>query len=400
MTPPPLHALDAASTLADEWWAAMGSALAGSGPALLPLPAGPADHRRRLLSALRPDDVQAPLEEPAGGRVALVVPTSGSSGPPKGTLLTAQAVTASATATAARLSGPGQWVLALPLTHVAGLMVVARSVLAGTRPVPTPGPNGFDVEAFAAATAQAHRRAEHDGLPLYVSLVPTQLARLLTAGVDLAPYAAVLLGGAAAPADLLDRARGQDVPLVVTYGMTETCGGCVYDGRPLDGVTVAVERGRVLLGGTTLFSGYRLRADLTAAAVDAAGRLVSGDLGAITADGHLVVRGRADDLIVSGGENVPPGRVEEVLGALDGVTACAVVGIPDAEWGERVVAVLAMDAQATAPALDEVRSAGAGSLPRAWLPREVVVLDALPMLPSGKVDRLRLRTAVATAGRT
>ena len=237
-----VHALDAAPGSLDRWTAALTAALDGTGPALLPLPVGgPAAPRQSLLDELRPDDSSAPAE--ADG-LALVVPTSGSTGAPKGALLTADAVRASAAATAERLSGPGRWVLALPLTHVAGLMVLARALLAGGAPIPLPPATGagFEPEAFRQATLDAAASSERAGLPLYASLVPTQLHRLLAAGNDLRPYAAVLLGAAAAPAELLERAHDAGAVVVTTYGMTETCGGCVYDGLPLDGVQVGLDR--------------------------------------------------------------------------------------------------------------------------------------------------------------
>jgi O-succinylbenzoic acid--CoA ligase len=409
-TGPALRAKDTGAGSLREWTAGIAAALDGSGPALLPLPDGPQALRRELVAALRPDDPQAPLEAPG---VALVAPTSGSTGVPKGALLPAAAVRASASATAQRLQGPGRWVLALPLTHVAGLMVVARAVLAGTEPVPVASAAGFEPARFAEATADAASRCARDGRPLYVSLVPTQLDRLLSAGVDLRGYDAVLLGAAAAPAALLDRAQAAGVRVVTTYGMSETCGGCVYDGRPLAGVDVAIEEGgagRVLLGGPTLFAGYRLRPDLTAAALDPQGRLRTGDLGRL--DGaRLEVLGRLDDVIVSGGENVVPGRVEAVLAGLVGlagldgldgragaVRGWAVIGVPDAVWGQRVVALVEAAPDAELPGLDTLRAAAARELPAAWLPRDLVRVDTLPMLATGKVDRDAARALAEAEG--
>ena len=361
---------------------ALARALDGAGPALLPLPTGA--NRRALLDALRPD---LPLEV---DDVALVVPTSGSTGAPKGTLLTADAVRASAAATHERLGGPGQWVLALPVTHVAGLMVLARSLLARRSPQVVDVYGGFDVGAFAAATGRLD--SQH---PCYTSLVPTQLHRLLDAGADLTPYDAILLGGAAAPEPLLRRAAEAGAPVVVTYGMTETCGGCVYDGRPLDGVDVALgDTGRVRIAGPILFSGYRLRPDLTAEAlVD--GRHLTHDLGRWAADGRLEILGRTDDVIVSGGVNVSAARVEQVLNAHPDVRQCVVVGRLDDEWGEHVVAVIEVRAQRSVPSVDGLRAFAARALEAAALPRELVVVGALPMLAPGKPDRAGIRTLVA-----
>jgi o-succinylbenzoate---CoA ligase len=406
MSRPVLRALDAAHGSLDEWVASLRDALDGVGPALLPVPVdGPAGIRQTLLDAFRPDDPAAPVEVDG---LALVVPTSGSTGEPKGVLLTAAAVVASAAATAGRLGGPGRWVLALPLTHVAGLMVVARAVLAGGEPVAAGAGGRFDPEGFAATTRAAATDAARAGAPLYTSLVPTQLERLLTAGVDLRAYTAVLLGAAAAGPDLLDRARSAGVAVVTTYGMSETCGGCVYDGRALDGVEVDLEEadgsgvGRVVLGGPMLFSGYRLDPGLSAAALDGVGRFRTGDLGRWDA-GRLSVVGRIDDLIVSGGEKVVPGPVERVLSELTGlgpaaaVQAWCVVGVPDPEWGERVVAVAAAGPQVDLGPVGRLRELAADRLPAAWLPRSLLRVDALPMLATGKVDRARVRTLAAAA---
>ncbi|HSR23133.1 MAG TPA: o-succinylbenzoate--CoA ligase [Candidatus Eisenbacteria bacterium] len=361
---------------------ALAAALDGAGPALLPLPSG--GTRRAVLEALRPD---LPLER---DDVALVVPTSGSTGEPKGALLTAAALRHSARATHARLGGPGQWLLALPVTHIAGLAVLVRALEARTRPEVLDLYGGFDVARFAAAAARLDA-----GRRRYTALVPTQLRRLLDAGVDLTWFDAVLVGGAALPADLHRVAGAAGVRVVTTYGMSETCGGCVYDGRPLDGVDVALAPdGRISLGGPVVFAGYRLRPDLTSAAlVD--GRHVTQDLGRLGPDGRLEVLGRADDVIVTGGENVAAGLVERVLGDHPGVRACAVVGRPDPEWGERVVAVVEARDWDDVPSLEELRGVAAGSLEAAALPRELVVLGVLPMLPSGKPDKAAVRTLVA-----
>ncbi len=333
------------------------------------LPVGP--DRERVLRALRPDE---PLEP----GVAVVVPTSGSTGAPKGALLSAAALRASAAATATRLGGPGQWLLAIPPTHVGGLQVLVRSLLAGTTPAVLQGP--FTAEAFAAVHLTGQRR--------YVSLVPTQLRRLLEAGTDLTAYDAILLGAAAAPAELLRRAAEVGGRVVTTYGMSETAGGCVYDGVPLDGVTVSVVDGLVRLAGPVLASGYRLRPDLTAQAFGPEGFTTS-DLGAVQ-DGRLVVLGRADDVIVTGGEKVAPLAVEAALQQHPAVVEAGVVGLPDEQWGAQVVAVVVLRAPL---ALEQARDQVSATLPRAWAPRRLVEVSELPLLPSGKIDRARLRSA-------
>jgi len=237
------------------------AALAGDGPALLPVPADlPAPRRRALLEAVRPASVRTPegvarLADgvPVADGTALVVATSGSTGRPKGVELDAAALLASARASVARIGArPGEpWLCVLPTAHVSGLQVLLRARLLDAPVLHRP----FDVAEVAAA---AQRRP-------HVSLVPTQLRRLLAAGVDLSLFRTVLLGGAAADPALLAAARRAGARVTTTYGMSETCGGCVYDGLPLDGVAVDLDgEGRVLLSGPVLFRGYRLRPDLTA----------------------------------------------------------------------------------------------------------------------------------------
>jgi O-succinylbenzoic acid--CoA ligase len=360
---------------------ALAAALDGAGPALLPLPTG--GTRGAVLAALDPS---RPLER---DDVALVVPTSGSTGEPKGAMLTAAALRHSAAATHDRLGGPGQWVLALPASSIAGLTVLVRSLQARTRPQVVDLYGGFSVDAFAAATDRLAGGVRH-----YTALVPTQLRRLLDAGVDLSTYDGVLVGGAALSPDLRDRAIAAGAPVVATYGMSETCGGCVYDGEPLDGVDVTIGAdGRVSIGGPVVFAGYRLRPDLTdTALVD--GLHVTQDLGRWSSDGRLEVLGRVDDVIVSGGVNVPAAMVERVLDGHPAVAVCAVLGRPDPEWGERVVAVVQPVDASLPPALDELRSFAAGRLEPAALPREVVVLGMLPVLASGKPDKAAVRTVL------
>lgn len=330
-----------------------------------------------------------------GDDVTVVLRTSGSTGEPRSVLLSAAALRASATATHDRLSGPGHWLLALPTDHVAGLQVLVRSVLAGTEPtVPEPGP--FRAAAFVAAVD-----AMPTGGPRYTSLVPTQLVRLLDDGPAtgaLRSFDGVLLGGAATAPDLLSRARAAGVAVRTTYGMTETSGGCVYDGVPLDGVVVRLDDdGRILLAGPVLADGYLGRPDLDAAAfvqVDGIRYLRTSDLGAWS-DGALHVLGRADDVLVSGGVKVPPAPVESVLAGLPGVVDVCVVGVPDAEWGQAVVAVVVARAGTRPPTLQQVRAAVTDHLGAAHAPRHLVVTESLPVRGPGKIDR-RAATQLAT----
>ncbi|GAA2081683.1 AMP-binding protein [Aeromicrobium tamlense] len=300
-----------------------------------------------------------------GGGEPLLMHTSGSTGEPKPLRLSHAAVLASAHAALSRLGGPAQWLSALPPTGVGGLQVLVRSIVAGTEPVFLDEHAGI---ASAAAAMTGSRR--------YASLVPTQLFRLVESGRagDLASFDAVLLGGAAAPRAVLERAAEAGVRIVRTYGMTETCGGCVYDGIPLDGVRLRIEDdGRVAIAGAVL--------------ADGVGEwLVTNDLGRIDDDGRLHVLGRADQVAVSGGVNVPLAAVESTLRDEPGVLDVVVVARPDPEWGQAVVAFVVGD-------LDRAQAAAAlerAGHPRTWTPRAVHRLDALPLLPNGKPDRVAL----------
>lgn len=313
--------------------------------------------------------------------VALVLATSGSStgqGRPVG--LPAAALRASARGTEERLHGPGQWLLTLPPQHVAGVQVLARSVLAGTTPVRTsPGP--FRPEALAEAIAWMRT-----DVPRYVSLVPTQLVRAMRSEAALAALrscAAVLVGGAATPTAVLIRARRCGVPVVTTYGMTETSGGCVYDGVPLPGAQVRLgEGGRVLLAGPMLAAGYLDGGPQPFAEIEGTRWLRTGDAGTLD-DGVLTLAGRIDDVIVTGGVNVHPAAVEQELAGLDSVAEVCVVGVPDPEWGELLTAVV-VPAAGRDVSLEQLR-ARAGGGPSA--PRAAVSVPSLPLRGPGKTDR-------------
>lgn len=324
--------------------------------------------------------------------------TSGSTGRPKSVALSAAALHASATATAGRVGGHGHWLLALPTNHVAGWQVVVRSALAGTVPVRLEGP--FTVEAFATAARTM------TGGPRLVSLVPTQLLRLLDDPVGrtaAAHFDAVLVGGAALPAPVLERAEAAGISVHRTYGMTETAGGCVYDDTPLCGVEVALDEGRVLLGGPVLATRYLDDPALTAErfTTDSAGRrwFITDDVGELV-DGRLRLLGRADDVINTGGLKVAPRLVEEALTRLIEVREALVLGVPDPEWGQRVTAVLVAVPGAATPDTAAVRDLLRDRLPTHALPRQVVWLDRLPLLSSGKPDRVALRTFCAGEGGT
>lgn len=362
---------------------ALAAALDG-GPAVLPLdPDAPAPARARLLTQLRPHALVDgngvhELPEPAPlstEHIAVVLATSGSAGTPKGVQLTADALLSSAKASLARLGAePGQrWLCALPTHHIAGLQVLTRSLVAASTPQIL---SRFDVDAVAASDAD------------FVSLVPTTLARLLDAGADLSGFHAVLLGGARVPAALLERARSAGAAIVSTYGMTETAGGCVYDGLPLDGVAVALaDGGRIRLAGPMVASGYRLDSDATAAAFSDGWHLTQ-DVGALDRAGRLTVLGRVDDVVITGGVNVSAMRVAEVLDTHDAVVEAAVFGRADPEWGQRLVAVVVP--RSVPPTMDQLRAHVTATEGPAAAPSELILVDRLPRLSGGKLDRAAL----------
>lgn len=318
---------------------------------------------------------------------AVVIPTSGSSGTAKGVLLSARALTASAEATHRGLAGPGSWLLATPAQYVGGLQVLVRALLAGTEPAVLDMSGGFSPDAFAAAAARLR------GSPRYTALVPTQLARLLDAGgpglAAAAEFDAVVLGGAALDAELRARAEAADIRPVPAYGMSETASGCVYDGVPLDGVHVRLSQNdRIEISGDVLAHGYRHRPDLTAESF-VNGWLRTSDRGSWNDDGTLRVLGRLDDVVNTGGVKVLPGEVERVLLAQPGVSAAAVVGLADREWGEVVAATVT---PASVPDPDALRAAVRAALGAAATPKVLRCVDELPLRGPGKIDKATLRT--------
>jgi O-succinylbenzoic acid--CoA ligase len=433
----------------------LSAALDGTGPAILPLdPALPPARLAELLAIFAPGAIVTPdgtqriaaPPGPGGGvrpDVAVIVATSGSTGVPKGVALSAAALRASAAASLARIGARpgGRWLCCLPGFHVAGLQVLIRSLLGGTVPVVA---GRVDAGVIARSGCA------------YVSLVPTQLRRLLDDGAPLDAFGAILLGGAAPAPGLLADARAAGARVITTYGMSETCGGCVYDGVPLDGVRVRIsDAGLIGLAGPVLFSGYWPASASRAAPGDhvapgdrgAAGdhavpgdrgagdRAAPGDhgapgdhaapgdrdgagdpagpggpapgdgwfwtsdLGALDGAGRLTVRGRADDVINSGGEKVVPGEVESVLGTLGGVRDVVIVGVPDSEWGEIVTAVIVPEDPAAPPELARLRAQARERIPGYAAPRRLILVAEIPMLASGKPDRQALRAAAQAAGR-
>lgn len=341
-----------------------------------PLP--PTDpEREQTLTML--DPVQPVTEADAGA----VVATSGSTGRPRGVVLSRAALIASAEATHRRLGGPGTWFLALPAQYVAGLMVLVRSLVADRPPVQVDG----HLESLPSLVSDG---AE----PRYLSVVPTQLTRALADPARTAAlrgFSAVLLGGAAAEPALLRRAAAAGISVVTTYGMSETCGGCVYDGLPLDGVEVAVGAdGRLSIGGPTVFAGYRLDPAATADAL-IGDRLLTRDRGELDGNGRLHILGRLDDVVISGGMNVDLAVVERAVRSWAGVEA-AVVGVPHPEWGTEVVAVVESgDLELPGSgSLRALRTALSAELPTYAMPRRLLVGSALPRTAGGKIDRRRL----------
>ncbi|MBF6172847.1 o-succinylbenzoate--CoA ligase [Nocardia blacklockiae] len=352
-------------------------ALAGNGPAWLPIPTGDRRETHRLSNALRPGE---PIEDD----VALVVTTSGTTGVPKGAMLTAAALRASGDATHERLGGPGQWLLALPTHHIAGLQVLLRSIQAGTEPVALDVSDGFLPGGLATAIAGM------TGPRRYTSLVPTQLIKALDepAGAEaLASLDAVLIGGAPTPKPVLDRARAAGITVFRTYGMSETCGGCVYEGVPLSGARVRIEDGRVLLGGDMLAKGYRGLPDHPAFAEP--GWFRTEDAG-VYENGVLTIQGRLDEAILTGGLLVIPQVVEAVLATHPAVSEVVVLGLPDERLGQRV-AVAVVPVAGAVPTLDDLREHVRGELDTIAAPRELALLEEIPMRGPGKPDRNKLR---------
>lgn len=336
-----------------------------------------------------------PGDVPPG--TAVVVTTSGSTGYPKAVALSRSALTSSALATADRL-GAGAWLLALPAGYIAGVQVLVRSLVAGREPAILAG--SFSAHAFAAAAGAMASSAGGVRVPTFTSLVPAQLQTLLDAedaGVrtGLSSFEAVLVGGQAIAPSLVARAAAAGVRVVRTYGSSETSGGCVYDGIPLDGVGVRIVDGEVQVSGPTLADGYLGDPERTAEAFvrddDGTRWYRTGDAGEF--DGVLRVTGRRDNVIVSGGINVSLDRVEQVVRTLPGMAGAVVVGVPDERWGEASVVAVSGDlsAEAVAALRRDVRAAVAEALGAPARPRGILALPKLPLLSSGKPDRRALR---------
>ena len=336
---------------------------------------------------------------------AVVVTTSGSTGVPKSVILSRDALTASALATAARI-GDGAWLLALPAGYVAGLQVLVRSIVADREPAWLTG--AFTPQGFAAAALTMVSTDRGERVPTYTSLVPAQLTKLLDAAAHdgtvltaLRSFETILVGGQAIAAATLERAQDAGVRVVRTYGSTETSGGCVYDGRPLGGVSVRIAEGEVLVSGPVLADGYLGDRAATESAFvhDDDGRrwYRTGDAGLIE-DDVLRVRGRIDNVIVSGGVNVSLDRVERIVRTIPGLESAVVVGVPDARWGEASIVVVPRGEalrRSESVQLAEAREAVSAEIGAHARPTRLVLVDDLALLPSGKPDRETIRAAVA-----
>ncbi|MCD2170568.1 MULTISPECIES: AMP-binding protein [Microbacterium] len=344
----------------------------------------------------------APREAPAG--TAAVVTTSGSTGVPKSVVISRNALISSAYATAARL-GEGAWLLAVPATYVAGVQVIVRALLADREPAVVAGP--FRAEPFAAAALGMASHLDGARVPTYTSLVPAQLQRLLdaaehddTVAQALRSFEAILIGGQALAPAVRERAAEVGARIVRTYGSSETSGGCVYDGVPLDGVGMRIVAGEVQLSGPTLADGYLDDPARTASVfpVEADGTrwYRTGDGGEIV-DGVLQVTGRLDNVIVSGGVNVSLDRVEAAVRGIRGLESAVVVPIPDATWGQgSAVVIPGLSVVDESEVLERVRRAVGEAVGAPARPARVIAVDELPTLTSGKPDRAALRRLAET----
>ena len=329
----------------------------------------------------------SPIPSEVPQRVALVVQSSGTSGRPKRVALSADALLASAAASETALGGPGQWLLALPLTYIAGVNVAVRALSSGFDLV-TLQTGSFTPASFIEA---ANRMTE----PVrFVSLVPTQLLRILEvddATRSLAGFARVLLGGQAAPASLIERAASFGVRVTRTYGSSETSGGCIYDGEPIGATRVRIVDGQIEISSPTLAEGYLDDPERTDAAFrldDGTRWYRTGDFGALD-NGVLSVTGRLDDVIISGGEKVSLGDVEAAIRSIPELDQAVVVRSKSEEWGEVPVVFSTVDFD-----LEELRSVVGDKLGAPAAPSAIHVVSDIPLLRSGKPDRTSLAARV------
>lgn len=381
-------------------------ALSGVGPALLPVPMTDPNAAARVATALQAGKPLLATEDDPSDPTALVIATSGSTGAPKGALLSVNALDASAVAATRRLTKAAdpQWLLALPAHHISGMNVLIRAARGGSVPQILDTADSFTAERFIQAVSSMTSGAR------LVSLVPTQLQRLLAvpeAVAALATFDSVLIGGAALPGGQLDRARAAGVNIVISYGMSETCGGCLYDGVPLDGVHPRIDNragGRIVLTGPMVARGYRGQPGHPSFVTETTptGKMTvknrtfrTDDIGRFTPTGQLEVIGRLDDIIITGGAKIAPIAVETVLAAVPGVRDVVITSIPDEEWGRVLVAVVVVDNGGPLPTLASLRSAASFALGTIAAPRHLLLVDEFPYRGPGKHDRAALAALAA-----
>lgn len=358
------------------------SALFEDGPAILPRPGG------AKLTAT------APLEVPS--EVAVVIETSGTTGAPKRVALTAAALLASATSAVAELGGPGQWLGVLPVHYIAGLQVVTRSLVSDTTPLWL-HPQNFSTVALAAAYPALLKRAS--SAPLYTAMVPAQLQRILDDGgtmpvVDemMRSFSRILVGGQSIPVDLLERSEKSAYRVTKTYGSAETSGGCVWDHVAIGDVTVQEIEGRLAVSGPVLAHSYLDNEAKTRHSfidIDGVRWYLTDDAGHVDEHGRVHVRGRLDDVIVSGGVKIALGAIETLIHNQLGVTDAVVVGATSDQWGHVPVVV-------TTRVLDlaTTRKAVHAELGAEARPDRIVHVAEIPLLGSGKPDRLAITQLV------
>ena len=353
-------------------------------------PAAPPAMRARLLDLLRPTHLldeggrrDLPGGVPVAGGTAAVVTTSGTTATPKGVELTFTGLEAMGAGFAAAFGTPAadRWLVCLPLHHVAGLAILARARISGVGLVVHPG---FEIDAVASSPF-----TERTTL---VSLVPTMVHRLLTAGAPIHAFRRIVTGGAPLPPAVRARATSTGAVVVDAYGLSETWGGILLDGLPIAGAAVTLgDDDEVLLRGPMIMRAYRLRPDETTAAFTPDGWLRTGDVGVQDPGGSVRIVDRSKDLVISGGVNVSPRAVEDALADHPEIDDVAVVGAPDEEWGERVVAYVVPRDPRAPVTLADVRAFGRDNLWATHLPRELVLVDMIPRTDGGKVLRRELR---------
>jgi o-succinylbenzoate---CoA ligase len=365
-----------------------------AGEAILPInPAAPPAERDRLLEQLRPTHlVEGRRREavrggiPAPADTAAIVVTSGTTAEPKGVELTRAGMEVMGRGYSAGLDADDgdRWLTCLPLHHVASLGALARAYVTGASWV---AHERFDIDRVA-------RSPREEGATI-VSLVPTTLLRLLDAGAPLHEFRRVIIGGAPLPDALRTRAESARVAVVDAYGLSETWGGFALDGIPIAGIETRLdpETAEILVRGAPVMRGYRCDPPRTAEVLAADGWLHTGDIGEIGADGRLRVVDRAKDLVISGGVNVSPTEVEHILAAHPAVDDVCVIGVPDTEWGERVVAFVVPVNGSQPPTLEDLRAFAADQLAAPKLPRELRVVEIIPRSTGGKALRRFLRDA-------